>query len=623
MKLDKILNLKTLLVLGAALLLIGAVTSMDLTGLQKGSIVPQAITIQNINGIDCAIVSMDGRNYDDTDIGTVQPSESAHYDVDGNVDSEGNTIEGDFDAVIKLKVLNTGWSMQTTSYQTDPFINKVWAEECGWLNEKTCTRTETGDPITYYHVTHDMTPLAEYEVWAVVNGEEQPHAIVKPQNTQQTIELPGTDPVIYWRETSYGLDGQSVIPIGADNVDIIRKDDTGNVIFAAKNEVAVAADFWNTVLLEDRSKIMDKARTYQWTLTKDGVIFDESICTVEDNLAQRLDFDGDDIYDVKVSASPMEFPITKLEHNEYRFKNCDGIGCFGCPTHWIDMPSLHRMPYMSDKDTDGYTLSGDGKFLLRDGRITVSGTFQIPLEYGDVRVVTRDADPEIVSTSDPFEIFTGGFKEVTVSVKNNGETGHVLVIPELKEGSLGSVSLPDSQNKLIPAGDTVDFVFKFDSNDVGIGDVIFYANAGSNQDSITIGFEVSEPAPGAELRSVRIVAVSKEGSELESIYPGKFPITVDQNSVTEYGIWEGQLWEGSPVVSGEIVVVDGLTWYPEDDKIIVIEEDDHVFTFTYSTEKPKEGVDFIWYIIGGTLMGILILTAYIYKVDYMNKGKKR
>ncbi len=161
--------------------------------------------------------------------------------------------------------------------------------------------------------------------------------------------------------------------------------------------------------------------------------------------------------------------------------------------------------------------------------------------------------------------------------------------------------------------------FKFDSGDTGVGEVTFYANAGTNQDSITIGFKTIEPVPGAELRFVRIVAINeKDGSELELLYPGKFPITVDQNSVTKYGVWEGQLWDGTPTVSGEIIVVNDLTWYPEDGKKIVVEEDDQTFTFSYSTEK-YDGVGLIWYIIGGALFGILILGVYVYKTEYMDK----
>lgn len=620
MKIEEVVSFKTLLVIGIVLLILAVSFGSYIPGLRAGSIIPQAITTQTINGVDYAIVSMDGLNYGDTDIGTIQDTSSQHYDVDGNTNSDGKIIEGDFDVIVKLKVLNTGWSMQTTPYKTDDFVNKVWVEECGWFNEKTCTRTEAPSPITYYHVTHDMTPLAEYEVWAVINGVEQDHIIVTPKNTQQTITVPGTDPAIYWRETSYGIDGQSKVPQGAENVDILRKDGAGNVIFADRNRVDVAVEFWNAIFYEDFLLLRNKYNNEVWIFTQNGIQYDPTFSVkFEDNIAQRLDFNGDEKYDLKVSAPVKEFDIGDLAHNEYQFKTCDGLGCMGADSHWFDMPSLHRSPYMSDKDTDGYTLSGNNEFLLRDGRITISGTFQIPLEYGDVQVITRDAIPKIVSESETFEVFDGGFKEVTVSVKNNGETGNVIVIPELKEGNVGSVSLPDAQDETIPAGETMDFVFKFDSNTAGIGSVIFYANAGTHQDSIEIEFEVIAPPEDAERYSVRIVAINPQGTELESLYPGKFSLTVDQNDATYYGVWEGQLWEGSPTVSGQTIVVDDTTWYPEPPKTITIDEEGKTFTFIYSTEKEDDGIAFIWYIIGGVVIGLLILGFYIYKTEYMDK----
>ena len=618
MKFDEIMNVKTLLMIGAVLLLIGVATTVDFSALRGASIIPQAITTQNINGIDYAIVSMDGLNYGDTDIGTIQDTATQHYDVDGETDSDGNTIEGDFDAVVKLKVLNTGWSMQLKEYQTSPFIDKVWVEECGWFGEKTCTEIETGEAIPYYQVIGDIQPLAQYEVWAIINGVEQDHLIVNPTNTEQAIRIPGTDPAIYWRETSYGFDGQTKFPTGVSGVDIVKQGTSGNIVFAEEDEVTVAVSFWNAVLLEEQIELQVKLENKEWVGTTDGVehatLYD---MYVEDNLAQRLDFNNDEEYDVRVDASAKDFTTGDLIHNEYKFLTCDGWGCGGQKAYWLDMPSLHRTPYSSDKSTEGYSISGDNEFLMRDGRITISGTFQIPLEYGDVRVVTREAIPEIVSTAESLEIHDGGFKEVTVSVKNNGETGSVIVLPALKEGSVGSVVLPDSQSEVIPAGDTMDFVFKLDSNNIGAGDVIFYANAGENQDSIEIEFEVIAPSEDAESYNVRIVAINLQGTELESVHPGKFPITVDQNDVTKYGVWEGQLWEGTPTVSGQTIVIDETTWYPEDPKTINVDEEDETFTFTYSTEKEDDGISFFWYIIGGVVGGFVLMAIFLRKSKYI------
>lgn len=614
MKLEDVLTTKTFLIVGALLILIAAVSFTDLSGLRQASIVPQAITIQNINGVDYAIVSMDGLNYGDTDIGFVQDTATQHYDVDGETDSNDNAIEGDFDAVVKLKVLNTGWSMQLKEYHTSPFINKVWVEECGWFNEKTCTEIETGEAIPYYQVISDIQPLAQYEVWAIINGVEQDHLIVDPTNTEQKIRIPGTDPAIYWRETSYGFDGQTKFPTGVSGVDILRKDSSGNIVFAEEDKTTEAVSYWNAVLLEENIEVQTKLENKVWIGTTDGVehatLYD---MYVEDNLAQRLDFNNDEVYDTKVGASAKDFSTSDLIHNEYKFLTCDGWGCSGQKGYWLDMPSLHREPYSSDKSVEGYSISGDNEFLMRDGRITISGTFQIPLEYGDVRVVTREAIPEIVSTAEFIEVYDGGSKTITVSVKNNGETGKVIVIPALKEGSVGSIVLPDSQSEVILAGETVNFEFKLDSNNIGTGDIIFYANAGETQDSITMEFEVISPPVDAQRYNIRIVAINPQGTELESLYPGKFSITVDQNDVTKYGIWEGQLWEGTPTVSGQTIVISETTWYPEDSKKITVEEEDQTFTFTYSTEKDEgDDIGIIWYILGGMLIAGLILGAYMY-----------
>lgn len=620
MKIENLINFKTLLVTGIILLILAVSFGSNIPGLRAASIIPQAVTIQTINDIDYAIVAMDGYVFDETDIGAIKTSSSVHYDVDGEVNSDKETMEGDFDAVIKIKVLNTGWAMQLKPYETEPFVNKIWAEECGTFGLFTCTETDVGEPITYYQVSTDMRPLAEYEVWAVINGVEQNRALVTPSNTDQTITLPGTDPKIYWKENSYGLDGKSEVPSGADGYDIIKKDDSGNILFVTEDHVEIGALYWNAILLRDYNSLLYNIESSNWKISTDGVIYTApaGIFLETKDLGLRIDFNNDDEYDVKESASPKIFTPDDLNHNAYRYLSCDGLGCEGQTGVWIDFPSFDNEPYTTSKSTAGYSISGDE--LLREGRLTVSGTFQIPLEYGDIRIVTREPIPEIVSTSDPFEVIDGGFKEVTVSVKNNGETGIVTVFPEMAEGNTGSLILPSAQSEKIVAGETFDFVFKFESNAGGIGDVIFYANAGVTTDSITVAFEVKAPPPDAVYHNIRIIAVNKDtGADLEDTYPGRFPITVDQNAVTKYGVWEGQLWEGTPTVSGDTIVVNGNTWYPESPKKITITEDE-TFTFAYSTtEESDDGVDFIWYIIGGVFAGALIIGAYMYKLEYMDK----
>jgi len=111
----------------------------------------------------------------------------------------------------------------------------------------------------------------------------------------------------------------------------------------------------------------------------------------------------------------------------------------------------------------------------------------------NVGVTTRSAWPEILNVPRFTEdIYPGTEAELIIRVKNNGDSGTMTFIPELGEGSIGSVLLWDSQSKYIENGQIENIKFEFRGNAVGSGKIRIYINAGSNQIYEDIPFTVKE-----------------------------------------------------------------------------------------------------------------------------------
>ena len=130
----------------------------------------------------------------------------------------------------------------------------------------------------------------------------------------------------------------------------------------------------------------------------------------------------------------------------------------------------------------------------------------------NVGVTTSSAGPEILNVPRFTEdIYLGTEAELVIRVKNNGASGSMLLIPEFGEGSVGSLSLPDSKSKYIEKGQIENIVFKFQGNGVGSGTIRIYINAGSNQIYEDIPFTVKEvqktPSPTSSSSSTPFLSI--------------------------------------------------------------------------------------------------------------------
>ncbi|MCK5021574.1 MAG: hypothetical protein KAS32_31490 [Candidatus Peribacteraceae bacterium] len=565
-------------------------------GYMSTSVSPGTVTgaskITELDGTSYVYITVDKDQYDNQDVGMIKTVETDQVPIKDATNSDGKSIEGTFHATFDIKILDTGWRARTTKYTTVPFIDEAWLES-SWISKT--FKYNYGDPIAYNHVTSDMSPLARYQVTATINGKEYSPAIIDDY-VNGLVEIPGTDPIIYWDEISYGLDGSSKVPVGLGNVDIVH-DSNNHIYFLKQDMTRQAVEYWNAIMEDDGQKIQRYRAIWNVPSTSEGWSTD---------INRRIYLDSDDEYDIK-SETPVHFTVNDLLSNDYRYKNTDTKSTWGVVTGTeIDFPSGDKYPFTYTKSSAGYTMSNpDSAYITREGDLSIQGVFRVPAEYGDVRVVTRTPDPEIIGTP----VFTEDlYKDTTstlvVSVRNNGDTGQITVTPT----SNVQIELPNPLPLNVQSGETVDFELVFKTTTVTAGDINVYAQGGGKRDSVVVHFTVKEDIPVAEKYRIVITAVDKSGNALGT----DFPIFVSQTSTRRYGTWIGYLSAGKTLVSGDQLVHDDTRYYPQDFTYTVTNDAEIEFVYTIEESEP---VNWTTYIIIGLIVAISIGMVMYLKED--------
>ena len=562
-----------------AILLIFAVQSTGLFGLAPASLISITPEVKELNGMSYIYIVVDEKVYDNQEIGTIK---TGNIPIKDAINSKGETIEGTFDAVFKVKILNTGWEAPVTQLSTSNFINSAWMEST-WL-AKTVKYTYD-NPIIYNQVSGDLSPVAIYQITATINGETYTEIIDK--NNKGLVTMVDTTPKIYWDEISYGLDAGSKIPAGISNVDIVL-DSNRKLYFLNKGMTKEAVLFWNAIFEDDtytiqsNEKLWGVPHTIEWHA----------------KINRRIDLDTDNVYDIK-DITLERFSVNNLLSNTYRFKTSDSAASWGAfEGVWIDFPSGNKVPFKSIKSTSGYVIaSEDADTIKREGELSIQGVWRIPVEYGDVYVKTSYPKPEIVNVPKFSEtLYKDTTASVIVSVKNNGDSGEIVVSATSNE----QIELPESVTKSVPAGETVDFELIFKTTTITSGDITINAQGGGVRDSVSLAFDVKDASALTKHRII-ITSVNEDGIELGT----DFPITVSYNSVTRYGTWIGDLPVGKTKVSGEELVHDDVRYYPNDFTYDVTKDDST--TLVYTTTPPKDEETPWYYYLIGIVISIIIL----------------
>lgn len=577
--------MKLLIAIIVAAILIVAAFGFNYSSLSPASVTATS-TIQELDGTSYVYIAVDEDVYDNQEIGTIKTDT---IPITDSVNSKGESVEGEFYATFQIKILDTGWQARTTKYTTAPFINEAWLES-SWISKT--FKYNYGEPITYNHVTGDMSPLARYQVTATINGKQFDPIIIDESNCGLR-EIPGTDPVIYWDEISYGLDGHSKVPVGLGNLDIIH-DTNNNIYFLKQDMTREAVDYWNAILEDNGQTIQQHRVVWDVPQTKEGWSTD---------INRRIYLDSDDTYDIK-STVPVHFTVSDLLSNDYRYKNTDTKSTWGIVSGTeIDFPSGDKYPFESTKSTSGYVMPNpNSPYIERVGDLSIQGVFRVPVEYGDVRVITRLPDPEIIGTPSFIETLC---KDTTasliVSVKNNGDTGQIAV----SATSNSQIELPNPVPKTVLSGETVDFELVFKTTTITTGNINIYAQGGGKRDSVSVSFTVKEDIPAASKHRIVITAVNTDGTPLGTA----FPIFVSQTSTRRYGIWVGELSPGKTQISGDELIHNDIRYYPQD-FIYEVTKDDEI-NFVYTTKPTSGTIDYTPYIIGIILI-ILMIGGYLY-----------
>jgi len=636
MKFEDVLTTKTFLIIGALLILIAALSFMDLTGLEKGSVIQSISKYEDpITHEGFALVTVSGSSFKDSQIGAVQYTDSKHYNVDGETNDKGEELEGSFDVKIGMNVLDTGFEIpvaQKTVSQN--YLDSVYWDEglfgIGGHQEKTFNGV-----MDYYQVSGQASTKATYEIWAIVNGEELDKITVTPSTSPtRTFILPGTS--ITWEESSQGFDSRTQIPVSVGNIDIVKGSDE-QLHFVKYDRTVEVVEYWNALWKSTDSYyaqiLEDNKGESDWKFhDKSGKTLDPFIDSIRVRANYRIDLNSDNgcgltdsgckIYDINTgdssASNPIKFTKDDLIDNNHRWRTSDDL-LFGPEWIWAEFPSMEDEPFTSPVDETNFMIKTavtgqvGGIVLKQDTPLIIEGTFKIPFSYGDV--IVRKTYPEpVIMNSDEIKFDETLWTDltnpvVTVKVRNDGETGEIVVTPEAVNAT-GNIVIPPSQSAIMAPGEEKDFVFSFKGQTAGTGSVKFTVTGGFT--SVTHEFDyVIEDLDLSEttLYNIRIIAENKEGTPLGN----EFSIYVSATGQTMYSEWIGQLPEGETTVSGKQVEVDGVVWFPEPLKKIDVESDE-TFTFIYSTEKFDEddGVGIIWYILGGVIAAGLILGAYTY-----------
>ena len=634
------MNIKTLLVIGAILFLIGVATTVDFSALRPASVIESVSKYEDpVTGEGYALITVSGSSFKDTQIGTVATSPSTHYNVDGEKNAEGEELEGSFDVRIGMNVIDTGFEIpvaQKTVAQN--YLDSVYWKEgllgIGGHQEKTFDGV-----MDYYQVSGQLSPKATYEIWAIVDGEELEKITVTPSTSPtRTFIIPGT--TITWQESSEGFDSRTQIPAVVGNIDIVEGSNK-ELYFVKYDRTVDVIEYWNAIwksneweytkMLRDNkgesdwyihaidgSKVTDGNTIYSYAHYRIDLNSDNG-CGLTDRKCKDYDINTGD----SSSSNPIRFTKDDLIDNNHRWRTND-IQWPGLDDWiWAEFPSIEDEPFESPVDETNFMIKTavtgqqGGIVLKYDTPLIIEGTFKIPFSYGDV--VIRKTYPKPVITN-PDEIkfdetlWTGITNPIViVKVRNDGETGEIVVFPEAVD-AIGNIEVPPSQTKVMAPGEEAEFVFSFKGQTAGTGSVRFSVTGGFDTVTHEFDYVIEDLDPSVtSLYNVRILAVNKEGTSLGN----EFSIYVSGTGQTMYGEWIGQLPEGETTVSGKQVEVEGVVWFPEPLKKINVQADES-FTFTYSTEKEEDdGISFIWYVIGGMVIGLLILGGYIYKTEYM------
>ena len=586
-KLPYIIGIAILLIVGT--LLIG----IDFAALAPGAVL-SVDRIHEIDGVDYLYILVAENTY----TGQTFYTESISEDVAGT-NSDGNDISGTLKVDYNIKTNHIGWKTPLKSLViTEPYVSEVWAED--ELIGRSI-HTLSPDYFTYYQPSRGASVNADYTVSVTIDDTIYSLPSTPGKGQQQ---IPGTSPPIYWEEMGYVLPSGGNLPSTPTLIDVvidehknvhfIKHQQTGNIV---KIWTALFTDNWGRLsLMRDKGEIPGMPTT-------------ERIDTI---INKRISLDADDDYEIQVDEGHIKFGIYDVINNKYRYRTHD-VPVIGPRSIFYDFPDKNTPEYsIPSIDTTNLYFETSTSELKEDSTLTIWGRWKIPIEYGDVTVVTLYPEPQITNVPSFTEkIYLDTKTFLHVDVKNIGDDAGDINVWAVSTGVTTPVTLPVEMRKWIEPGKTKTFALGFIGSGVSERtdfDLTIYAQGGETTVSTNVKGTVYPITPITPDNSylINIKSVNEEGTPLSN----DFPITVSQTDDTQYGTWTGRLLPGTTIIYGEEELeINGITYYGEYKKVDITK--DESFTLVYSSKPPTRDGDIYLYV--AIIIAILMIVgAYFY-----------
>lgn len=532
-------------------------------------------------------------------------------EIDGSTtNSDGQEVEGSLTADFILEVDSLGWEHDVIKQTSPNYVNHLEDTVTGWLpswNDGFVSLDHTyANGFTYYQMSDESWRIhSNYEPKVIIDGKTYTAGMrTYGKDTSGTrIEIQGDSdkPSIYYEEVMFTYSSQSTTEPQLGNIEIVPYG--GTMMFTDYNDKSIKniVNDWNRVMAG-----------------QDGLFTDG-----EDTFDHResLDMNGDKEADT--DNMDEDFSLEEFVTNDWQYEAATA------PSTWKSVPNPIDYEYTTSSGNavhyDQYDLvtGGDAK-LIYNTPMMVVGTWHIPVEYGDVKVIESNPVPEIISFGMVGDLTDNqGTASYNVKVKCASGEGRISVqLIQNEEKSIPLIIEPDSiQSETFETGEEIEFTFKLIGDDVN-GNVeneisVVATGSGGAQDikKDTIGIIDLDGYDEADMVSISVSAISIVDSDPLTTHP------VIINGETKYGTWTGKV---IPNINIEVTGKDFEGYSPQPSQTIKATADGDSFTFKYQPSTGGNGNGTNWWLfgaIGAVILILLIGSTYFLVSD--KKGNKK
>lgn len=525
-------------------------------------------------------------------------------DINGEIDGDGQSVEGEMIADFALDVTGLGWEMDVVKDTTNPYVDHIEDVQDGWWitdGSVDLDHEYSSSGITYYK-------LAD-ETWGI-NSVYEPKVTIKEKTYTAGMRTYGKDtsgtrieiqgdadkPPIYYEEAMFAFGSSTTTAPQLGNIQIIPYGGTKMFVDSDNMDVETIVNEWNHVLSGG-----------------DGLFVEGD--DVNDR-RETIDLNGDDESDM--DGIDKDISLETFVTNDWTYK----------PSRYSSYHSLiNPMDYEFKNsagktvDYDQYELqTGGDASLVYETPMMIVGTWHIPIEYGDIVITELNPIPEITAFGTVGDLTDDGTGSYSVTVKCTDGEGRISV--QLIQDAKKEVPItiePDSiLYKTFETGEEITYIFSLIGNDINTDDenvfMILATGSGGAQDTKydTIEMIDADAYSEEDMVSITIDAISIIDDEPLPNHP------IIVNGDTQYGTWEGKV---IPNIDVEVTGEEFEGYTPKSAQTIKATANGQTFDFIYTPPTGGHDDGFNWWLVG--TIGVIVILILGTSVYFVTKGKKK